>query len=80
MITVKAEIKITDTSKEIILDAPQTVPDLFKVLELLKDCKNVIIRVKEEAPIEVSCNGSDYSSKNVEKSEHKYLDNFNKWL
>lgn len=80
MITVKAEIKITDTSKEIILDAPQTVPDLFQVLELLKDCKNVIIRVKEEDPIEVSCNGSDYSSKNVEKSEHKYLDNFNKWL
>ena len=80
MITVKAEIKITDTSKEIILEAPQTVPDLFQVLELLKDCKNVIIRVKEETPIEVSCNGSDYSSKNVEKSEHKYLDNFNKWL
>jgi hypothetical protein len=80
MITVKAEIKITDTSKEIILEAPQTVPDLFQVLELLKDCKNVIIRVKEEVPIEVACNGSDYSSKNVEKSEYKNLDNFNKWL
>lgn len=80
MITVKAEIKITDTSKEIILDGPQKFSDLLQVLELLKDCKNVIIRVKEETPIEVSCNGSDYSSKNVEKSEHKYLDNFNKWL
>lgn len=80
MITVKAEIKITDTSKEIILEGPQKFSDLLQVLELLKDCKNVVIRVKDEAPIEVACNGSDYSSKNVEKSNYKYLDNFNKFL
>ncbi len=80
MITVKAEIKITETTKEITLEAPQTVSDLFQIMELLKDCKNVIIRVKESEPVDVSCNGSDYSSKNVEKSQHKYLDNFNKWL
>jgi hypothetical protein len=80
MISVQAEIKITKTSKEIILEAPQTVSDLFEVLELLKDCKNVIVKVKEQKPIDVSCNGSDYASTNVEKSQYKHLDNFNKWL
>jgi acetolactate synthase regulatory subunit len=80
MITVKAEIKITNESKEIILDSSQTVSALFQILEILRDCKDVVIKIKEETPIEVSCNGADYSSRNVEKSEYKHLDNFNKWL